>query len=48
MEQKVKKVSSNEVKGTLLLNKSSINTVCPRNSDLFYVVNYYIKWFTTS
>ena len=22
-------------------------TVCPRSSDPFYVVNYYIKWVTT-
>jgi len=24
------------------------NTVCPRSSDQFYVVTYYIKWVTTS
>ena len=23
-------------------------TVCPRSSDPFYVVTYYIKWVTTS
>ena len=23
-------------------------TVCPRSSDLFYVVTYNIKWVTTS
>ena len=23
-------------------------TVCPRNSEPFYVVTYYIKWVTTS
>ena len=23
-------------------------TVCPRSSDPFYVVSYYIKWVTTS
>ena len=23
------------------------NTVCPRSSDSFYLVTYYIKWFTT-
>ena len=23
-------------------------TVCPRSSDQFYVVTYYIKWVTTS
>ena len=25
-----------------------IITVCPRSSDPFYVVTYYIKWVTTS
>ena len=25
-----------------------LNTVCPRSSDLFYIVIYYIKWVTTS
>ena len=24
------------------------DTVCPRSSDPFYVVTYYIKWVTTS
>ena len=24
------------------------NTVCPRSSDPFYIVSYYIKWVTTS
>ena len=24
------------------------NTVCPRISDPFYIVTYYIKWLTTS
>ena len=23
-------------------------TVCPRSSDPFYIVSYYIKWVTTS
>ena len=23
-------------------------TVCPRSSDPFYIVTYYIKWVTTS
>ena len=23
-------------------------TICPRSSDLFYIVSYYIKWVTTS
>ena len=25
-----------------------LNTVCPRNIDLFYGVIYYIKWMNTS
>ena len=25
-----------------------LGTVCPRSSDPFYVVTYYIKWVTTS
>ena len=25
-----------------------IATVCPRSSDTFYVVTYYVKWVTTS
>ena len=25
-----------------------INTICPRSSDLFYIVSYYTKWVTTS
>ena len=24
-----------------------ISTVCPRSSDPFYIVSYYIKWVTT-
>ena len=24
------------------------DTVCPRSSDPFYIVGYYIKWVTTS
>ena len=24
------------------------DTVCPRSSDPFYIVSYYIKWVTTS
>ena len=23
-------------------------TICPRSSDPFYIVNYYINWVTTS
>ena len=23
------------------------STICPRSSDLFYIVSYYMKWFTT-
>ena len=26
----------------------SLYTICPRSSDPFYVVSYYIKWVTTS
>ena len=26
----------------------SVPTVCPGSSDPFFVVTYYIKWFTTS
>ena len=26
----------------------SVHTVCPRSSDPFYTVTYYIKWVTTS
>ena len=26
----------------------SMHTVCPRSRDSFYLVNYYIKWVTTS
>ena len=25
-----------------------IQTVCPRSSDPFYIVSYYMKWVTTS
>ena len=25
-----------------------VGTVCPRSSDPFYIVNYYIKWVSTS
>ena len=36
----------------ILITKIQISdmvlTVCPRSSDSFYIVNYYIKWFTTS
>ena len=27
---------------------SNLYTVCPRGSDPFHIVNYYIKWVTTS
>ena len=27
---------------------SKVYTVCPRSSDPFYIVTYYIKWVTTS
>ena len=27
---------------------TNINTVCPRSSDPFYLVSFYIKWVTTS
>ena len=30
------------------LNVKLFYTVCPRNSDTFYLVSYYIKWVTTS
>ena len=26
----------------------SLNTVCPKSSDPFHIVSYYIKWVTTS
>ena len=26
----------------------ALSTVCPRSSDPFYTVTYYMKWFTTS
>ena len=32
----------------VLLNTDTDNTVCPRSSDPFYIVSYYIKWVTTS
>ena len=25
-----------------------VHTACPRSSDLFYIITYYIKWVTTS
>ena len=28
--------------------QAQIYTVCPRSSDTLYIVNYYIKWVTTS
>ena len=31
-----------------LSNRRSLHTVCPRSSDPFYIVTYYIKWVTTS
>jgi len=27
---------------------SNLSTICPRSSDPFYIVSYYIKWVTTS
>ena len=30
------------------LRSSIRSTVCPRSSDPFYIVTYYIKWVTTS
>ena len=35
-----------EGKGDFYLNGN--DTICPRNSDQFYVVTYYLKWVTTS
>ena len=29
-------------------NGQNVSTVCPRSSDPFYKVTYYIKWVTTS
>ena len=36
--------------GPAITNRINDNeyTVCPRSSDSFYVVTYYIKWVTTS
>ena len=31
-----------------LFQSQLLNTVCPRSSDPFYIVIYYIKWVTTS
>ena len=31
----------------IFAEKKSLYTVCPRSSDPFYIVNYYIKWVTT-
>ena len=31
-----------------LFRKSYFHTVCPRSSDPFYIVYYYINWVTTS
>ena len=30
------------------VTNNNVRTVCPRNSDPFYIVTYYIKWVTTS
>ena len=38
-------------KKMLFLNLNTIltpYTICPRSSDSFYIVSYYIKWVTTS
>ena len=32
----------------LVLARQWQSTVCPRSSDPFYIVTYYIKWVTTS
>ena len=38
-----------EVDCTVNINiKSLCGTVCPRSSDPFYIVGYYIAWVTTS
>ena len=38
-----------ETSSLLFYMKTSIcSTVCPRSSDPFYTVTYYIKWITTS
>ena len=46
-----------EIKSIIIVNNkrtfaaellASDNTVCPRSSDTFYIVSYYIKWVTTS
>ena len=31
-----------------ILSRYIYDTVCPRSSDKFYIVTYYIKWVTTS
>ena len=38
--------SPNQVLGSCFIYLPS--TVCPRSSDSFYVVTYYMKWVTTS
>ena len=30
------------------MGKSTYSTICPRSSDPFYIVPYYIKWVSTS
>ena len=32
----------------LILFSSKNATMCPRSSDPFYIVSYYIKWVTTA
>ena len=31
-----------------MITASVVPTVCPRSSDPFYIVIYYIKWVTTT
>ena len=53
-DSKLLKYHVNDVASLLeviCLKKKTIyeyNTVCPRSSDPFYIVTYYIKWATSS
>ena len=45
---RVKHGIRNRVKTRTSFCQSAVYTVCPRSSDPFYTVSYFIKWVTTS
>ena len=47
-QKEAKRSRKSREKGVKKVSHFYNSTVCPRRSDSFYIVSYYIKWVTTS